>query len=50
LSARYLARFPHGENAQLDQQKRTGELVIALVVVVVLVVATIWFVVPLVNQ
>jgi len=50
LSARYLARFPRGENAQLDQQKRTGELIIALAVVVVLVVVTILFVVPLVNQ
>ena len=49
LSARFLARFPHGENAHLDQQKRTGELVIALVTVVVLVIVTIVFVVPLLN-
>jgi energy-coupling factor transport system substrate-specific component len=49
LSARYLARFPRGENAQLDQQKRTVELVIALVTVVVLVIVTIVFVVPLLN-
>jgi len=49
LSARYLARFPRGENAQLEQQKRTSELVISLVVVVVLVVVTILFVVPLLN-
>lgn len=50
LSARYLARFPRGENAQLDQQKRTVELVIALVVVVILVVVNILFVVPLISQ
>ncbi|GAB4459218.1 MAG: hypothetical protein Kow0070_13980 [Anaerolineales bacterium] len=50
LSARYLARFPRGENAQLDQQKRTVELVIALVVVVILVVVNILFVVPLIGQ
>jgi len=50
LSARYLARFPHGENAQLEQTKRTSELVIALIVVVILVIVTIKFVVPLVNQ
>lgn len=50
LSARYLARFPRGENAQLNQKKRTIELVIALVVVVILVIVTILFVVPLVNQ
>ncbi len=50
LSTRYLARFPRGENAQLEQQKRTSELVIALVVVVVLVIVTILFVVPLLNQ
>jgi energy-coupling factor transport system substrate-specific component len=50
LSARYLARFPRGENAQLDQQKRTGELVIALIAVAVLVVVTILFIVPLLNQ
>ena len=50
LSARYLARFPRGENAQIDQQRRTSELVIALVVVVILVVVNILFVVPLLNQ
>jgi len=50
LSARYLARFPHGENAQLEQTKRTSELVIALITVVILVIVTIVFVVPLVNQ
>lgn len=50
LSARYLARFPRGENAQLDQQKRTAELIIALVTVVILVIVTIVFVVPLLNQ
>ena len=49
LSARFLSRFPHGENAQLDQQKKTGELVIALVTVVILVIVTIVFVVPLLN-
>ena len=49
LSARYLARFPRGENAQLDQQKRTVELIIALVTVVILVVITIVFVVPRLN-
>ena len=47
LSARYLARFPHGENAQLDQKNRTSELVIALVVVVILVIVTNLYVVPL---
>lgn len=50
LSARYLARFPRGENAQVDQQKRSVELVIALAVVVVLVIVTILFVVPLLNR
>lgn len=50
LSTRYLARFPRGENAHLDQQRRTSELVIALVVVVVLVVVTILFIVPMLNQ
>lgn len=50
LSARYLARFPRGENAQPDQQKRKGELVIALAAVVVLVLVTIFFVVPLLNR
>ena len=49
LSARYLARFPHGENAQLEQTKRTSELVIALIAVVILVIITIVFVVPLLN-
>lgn len=50
LSARYLARFPRGENAQLDQQKRTVELIVALVTVAILVVVTIVFVVPLLDQ
>lgn len=50
LSTRYLARFPRGENAQLDQQKRTVELIIALVTVVILVIVTIVFVVPLTSQ
>ena len=50
LSARFLARFPHGENALLDQQRKTSELVIALVVVVILVIVTNVFIVPLLNQ
>lgn len=50
LSTRFLARFPHGENALLDQQRKTSELVIALVVVVILVIVTNVFIVPLLNQ
>lgn len=50
LSTRFLARFPHGENALLDQQRKTSELVIAVVIVVILVIVTNVFVVPLLNQ
>ena len=49
LSTRFLARFPHGENALLDQQRKTSELVIALVIVVILVIVTNVFIVPLLN-
>ena len=40
----------HGLKSLLDQQKKTSELVIALVTVVILVIVTIVFVVPLLNQ
>lgn len=50
LSTRFLARFPRAENAQLDERKRTAELVIALVVAVVLVVLAITVIVPLLNR
>ncbi len=37
LSARYLSRFPRGENAAVEKGQKQTELIIALVVVVLLI-------------
>ncbi|HSB02450.1 MAG TPA: ECF transporter S component [Anaerolineales bacterium] len=48
LSARYLARFPRGENVAIEKIQQRTELIIALVVVVLLILFGI-FVLPLIT-
>lgn len=48
LSARYLARFPRGENAAVEKGQKQTQLIIALVVVVVLILFGI-FVLPMLT-
>lgn len=48
LSARYLARFPRGENAAVEKGQKQTQLIIALVVVVLLILFGI-FVLPMLT-
>jgi hypothetical protein len=49
LSARYLSRFPNGENAAVEKGQKQTQLIIALVVVVLLILFGI-FVLPLLTS